>query len=116
MAELVPLVPVASGLSCFLLTSVERIISLCHAVEYVSQNGIRGDVVECGVWRGGSTMAAALTFAHLGDTNRSLYLFDTFEGMTPPIDVDRNIGSGRLASDIFGQRPENRTRSGNFTN
>jgi O-methyltransferase len=51
-------------------------------------------------------VAAALTFAHLGDTKRSLYLFDTFEGMTPPTDADRNIGSGRLASDILAKEPK----------
>jgi hypothetical protein len=97
---------IVDKVSPFTMTSIERIISLCHAVQYVSQSGIGGDVVECGVWRGGSMMAAALTFAHLGDTKRSLYLFDTFEGMTPPTDADRNIGSGRLASDILAKDPK----------
>src|SRR5438045_6162334 len=45
----------------FTLTSSERISALCHAVRYVTKNKIPGDIVECGVWRGGSMMAAALT-------------------------------------------------------
>jgi O-methyltransferase len=97
---------IVDKVSPFTMTSPERIISLCHAVQYVSQHGIAGDVVECGVWRGGSMMAAALTFAHLGDTTRSLYLFDTFEGMTSPTDVDRHIGSRRPASDMLSKEPK----------
>ena len=39
------------------------------------------------VWKGGSVMAVALTLLELGEV-RDLYLFDTFEGMTPPTDRD----------------------------
>src|SRR5690348_4340189 len=42
----------------FTMTSEERISALCHAVRYVMRSGIPGDIVECGVWRGGSMMAA----------------------------------------------------------
>jgi hypothetical protein len=65
------------------LTSVERLAALIAAVEHVVGGGIDGAFVECGVWRGGSSLAAALTFQRLGDS-RDLYLFDTFEGMPPP--------------------------------
>jgi O-methyltransferase len=70
------------------LTSAPRIASLCDSVEYLVREGIEGDVVECGVWRGGSMMAAALTLNRLGDADRELYLFDTFDGMTEPGDAD----------------------------
>ena len=42
------------------LTSYERMFSLYKAVEYVSRASIPGDLVECGVWRGGSAMMMAL--------------------------------------------------------
>ncbi|MGH9184340.1 MAG: TylF/MycF/NovP-related O-methyltransferase, partial [Acidimicrobiales bacterium] len=42
----------------------------------------------CGVWRGGSMMAAALTLLRLGDTSRDLYLYDTYTGMTEPGEED----------------------------
>src|ERR1700752_4896457 len=45
----------------FTWTSIDRVISLIHATKYVIQNNIPGDFVECGVWRGGSMMAVALT-------------------------------------------------------
>lgn len=74
----------------FTLTNPERILALKNAVEYAVKNDIPGDIVECGVWKGGSMMAAALTLLNLG-AKRRLYLFDTFEGMTTPTSVDRNL-------------------------
>ncbi|MCE9556466.1 MAG: TylF/MycF family methyltransferase [Planctomycetes bacterium] len=56
------------------------VISLVRAVDYVVANNIPGAIVECGVWRGGSAMAAALTLKQLGVT-RDIYLYDTFSGM-----------------------------------
>ncbi len=70
------------------MTSVERLYALYKALEYVSAANIQGHIVECGVWRGGSIMCAALTLLKCGDTSRSLYLYDTFEGMVPPAEVD----------------------------
>jgi hypothetical protein len=66
------------------MTSPEKIAALVEAARYVSRHRIPGDVVECGVWRGGSMKAVALTLLDLGDTDRELHLFDTFEGMPPP--------------------------------
>jgi len=72
----------------YTMTSTERIHSLVHAVRHIVRNRIAGDMVECGVWKGGSVMAMALALLHLGEDDRSLYLFDTFSGMTAPSDVD----------------------------
>jgi hypothetical protein len=72
----------------YTMTSTERIHALVYAVRHVVRNRIAGDMVECGVWKGGSVMAMALTLLQLGERDRSLYLFDTFSGMTPPSDVD----------------------------
>jgi O-methyltransferase len=71
----------------FTMTSPERMYGLYQAVRYVSQRAIDGDFVECGVWRGGSSILAALTFAECGE-KRKHHLFDTFEGMPPPTDED----------------------------
>ena len=45
----------------FTMTSPERIMALRAAVAHVCRHAIPGAIVECGVWRGGSMMAAALT-------------------------------------------------------
>jgi len=70
------------------LTSVERINGLIDATRYIIANNIEGSIVECGVWQGGSMMAVAYTLQELSNTDRDLYLFDTYEGMTSPTEED----------------------------
>ena len=72
----------------FTMTSPERIHALCEALRYLVVKRIPGDIVECGVWRGGSMMAAARTLLALGESERHLYLFDTFAGMPRPTAAD----------------------------
>jgi O-methyltransferase len=81
------------------MTSIERIDALRASVEYVHENSISGDIVECGVWRGGSMMAVALTLLRLGG-NRRLWLYDTFSGMTPPGSEDKDF-QGRWAKELL---------------
>jgi O-methyltransferase len=71
----------------YTMTSIERVTGLCNAVRYVVGAKIDGAIAECGVWKGGSMMSVALTLLEL-DELRDLYLFDTFEGMTPPTEED----------------------------
>ena len=44
----------------YTMTSPARLWAMINAVRYISVNRIKGDICECGVWRGGSMMAAAL--------------------------------------------------------
>jgi len=76
----------------YTMTSKETMFALYKATEYIAKRNLPGDFVECGVWRGGSALLAALTFATLGDSARRFHLFDTYEGMTPPGDNDIDIG------------------------
>jgi O-methyltransferase len=84
----------------YTMTTPPRIYALMRAVEYIAARGIPGAIVECGVWRGGSMMAAALTLLRLGVTDRELHLFDTFSGMTPPTDADVKP-TGQRAADLL---------------
>ncbi len=74
----------------FTMTSPERILAFRDALRHVCRHTIPGDIVECGVWRGGSMMAAAITLLAVGQ-RRPLWLYDTFEGMSPPADTDRDV-------------------------
>ena len=87
----------------YTMTSPERIAATCQAVVHVERWGIEGDIVECGVWQGGSMMAAALTLLR-HKHHRTLHLYDTFEGMSEPTSVDREAGSGRSASDLLASK------------
>lgn len=86
------------------MTSVERMYALYTATRYVIDNELPGDLVECGVWRGGSVMMIALTLLRLGCRDRVLWLYDTFDGMPPPSNEDIQEMSGRPACEILAER------------
>lgn len=72
----------------YTLTSPERLLATCDAVEYVVRREVPGALVECGVWKGGSVLAMILTLQRLGVDDREIWLYDTFEGMTEPTEHD----------------------------
>ena len=72
----------------YTMTGVPRLQALVDSVRYCVERGIEGSFVECGVWRGGSVLAMLLTLQEAGDTDRDVYLYDTFEGMTEPTERD----------------------------
>lgn len=82
------------------MTSPERLFGLIEAVRYLETNEVPGNFVECGVWKGGSMMAVALTLKKLGEMNRHLYLYDTYEGMTPPTEADLSF-QGEGAAELL---------------
>jgi O-methyltransferase len=85
----------------FTLTSWERVWALIRAVDYVHARPIAGDIVECGVWRGGSAMAAALALKAAGDIEREIWLFDTYAGMNEPTAKDTRINSDDAALETW---------------
>jgi O-methyltransferase len=86
---------------------------LMESVRYVYKNNIPGDIVECGVWRGGMMQIVARTLISetLNDPNpsklRKLWLFDTFEGMPAPShELDRDMYKGEHASAKMKREPK----------
>ncbi len=88
--------------SPYTMTSVERMYALWQATRYVVGRGIEGALVECGVWRGGSSLLMALTLLELDERSRNLHLFDTFEGMPPPSYADVQF-TGEPAADLLAR-------------
>ena len=77
----------------FTMTRKPRMFALYQAVKYIHNAKIAGDLVECGVWKGGSSIVMALTIEDLNKYhNKKLYLYDTYDGMSEPtnLDVDSN--------------------------
>jgi O-methyltransferase len=87
----------------YTMTTIERMYALHQACRYVVKSGVRGDIVECGVWRGGSSMLAALSLLALTE-RRPLWLYDTFEGMPEPGALDKKW-SGEPAADLLALHP-----------
>lgn len=74
----------------YTMTDKRRVLALIEAVRYLERCQIEGDIVECGVWRGGSMMAASRSLIQAGNTRRRLVLYDTFAGMVSPTALDVN--------------------------
>jgi hypothetical protein len=53
----------------------------------VADHGIPGDVVECGVWRGGASIFMRGVLVALGQSSRRGWLFDSFQGLPKPKDA-----------------------------
>lgn len=68
----------------YTLVSIERAYALYQSVRYILENNIPGDFAECGVWKGGSCMQIALQLKQAGISGRSIWMYDTFSGMTRP--------------------------------
>lgn len=82
------------------MTDRFKLFALISAVRYIVEHNVPGDIVECGVWRGGSMQAVARELVRLGVTDRDLHLFDTFEGMSAPTDADVRW-DGKTASELL---------------
>jgi O-methyltransferase len=96
----------------FTMTSHERLFGLIEAVRYVLAAGIPGGFVECGVYKGGSVMAMALTLMKERVTDRDVYLYDTFAGMTMPTAVDVDLhGRAPKTSSTWAIAPEAAVRA-----
>jgi len=69
------------------MTSSERMYLLSEAVLNIKNQKIEGDFVECGVWMGGNILLYNL-LNEFYNLNKSIYGYDTFDGMTDPESVD----------------------------
>jgi hypothetical protein len=83
------------------MTSPERMVNLSRAVDYLVSSQIEGDIVECGVWKGGSMMLIAKRLDRHGLKNKKLFLFDTFEGMSTPGSEDISMLNHETAKDLL---------------
>lgn len=74
----------------FTMVSNERLISTMLSTKYILENEIEGDFVECGVWRGGNSIAMKFLIEQY-KSSKKVFLFDTFGGMTKPTNDDTRI-------------------------
>jgi hypothetical protein len=66
----------------------ETLIHLAGVVRSALADGIPGDFVECGVWRGGAAFLMADLVRSAGVRDRKVWLMDSFEGLPPVEDID----------------------------
>jgi O-methyltransferase len=66
------------------MIGMQRLTSLQHCVETVLADDVPGDLVECGVWRGGASILMRAVLLAYGDRTRRVWLADSFAGVPPP--------------------------------
>lgn len=66
------------------MASFKRLDNVQFCVEDVLTHGVPGDFIETGVWRGGVTIFMRAILAAYGDTDRTVWVADSFEGLPPP--------------------------------
>jgi len=84
----------------YTMTNTVRLWSLYSALKYLNNNEIAGDIVECGVWKGGNLILSGMVEKHKPEPSydkRQIIGYDTFSGMTMPNSNEKKIGSKNLA-------------------
>ncbi len=66
------------------MVGVKRLKNLRDLTERALAANIPGDLIETGVWRGGSCILMRGLLAAYGDTARKVVLADSFDGLPPP--------------------------------
>lgn len=66
------------------MVSAARMNNLQDAVETVLREDVPGDLIETGVWRGGSCIFMKGILKAHGDLSRRLFVADSFEGLPKP--------------------------------
>jgi hypothetical protein len=66
----------------------ECLVDLAWQVRACLEENIPGAFVECGVWRGGTSFLMAHLLREAGASQRKVWLFDSFEGIQPPEEID----------------------------
>jgi O-methyltransferase len=65
------------------MIGMQRLTHLQHCVETLLTEEIPGDLIECGVWRGGACILMRAVLTVYGDEERCVWLADSFEGLPP---------------------------------
>lgn len=89
----------------YTMLDMTQLILIYRLIREVNLNHVPGDVVQCGVWNGGS--GALMAFAVMqSDLRREIWLFDSFQGMPRPTEKDGHSPQGWWTNPYFVGDPE----------
>lgn len=69
----------------FTMIGRHRLDNLHARIDDVLRDGVPGDVLEAGVWRGGASILARAVLEARGDEGRRVHVADSFRGLPPPV-------------------------------
>lgn len=71
-------------LDALTMVGLRRLDDLQSRIEEVVADGVQGDLIEAGAWRGGASILARATLDVLGERQRELWVADSFQGFPQP--------------------------------
>jgi hypothetical protein len=86
--EIRQLEPILKQVETLTTTPRDALIDLARLVKAVLMFDIPGDIVECGSYAGGAAFLMAHLLREAGVRDRKVWLFDSFEGLPPPQEID----------------------------
>lgn len=86
------------------MTNAERMWAIIQSLKLIADKNILGDIVECGVWRGGNILLFSLLLKKY-DLKKNIWAHDTYEGMSEPTVEDVNF-RGIDSKKILEQEPK----------
>lgn len=70
--------------NAYTMIGLMRMENLQYCVESVLKNNTEGDLIECGVWRGGACIFMKLILDKYDNHSKKIICADSFEGLPPP--------------------------------
>jgi O-methyltransferase len=70
------------------MVGLNRLDDLQACVESVVRDGVDGDLIEAGAWRGGASILMRATLDSLGATDRTVHVADSFQGFPAADELD----------------------------
>jgi O-methyltransferase len=66
------------------MIGLKRMSNIQDCVQTVIRDNVPGDLIETGVWRGGAVIFMRAILKAFGDSSRTVWCADSFEGLPPP--------------------------------
>lgn len=86
------------------MISRDRFENNIDAIDYAERHRLAGDVVEIGVWKGGSMLSMMMASKNYPHFDRQFHLYDTFQGMTAAGEQDKDL-NGADAAQLMESNP-----------
>ena len=84
----------------FSMTTEIRMWALLNSLKKVLSENINGEIVECGIWKGGNIILIK-KFLEKYNLKKEIYCYDTFEGMYETTEKDRELSTNLDAKEFI---------------
>lgn len=81
---------IVQSIEPYTMTSKSNSWAIIQAIKHIKKNNIQGELVECGVYKGGNIILFKIICDEL-KINKKIFAYDTFSGMSEPSHNDKDL-------------------------